>query len=237
MPPCPHSNTRIVPPLLTHLLNLSPILLPLVTKAYSTSTWNARARVLRSIIRDTPVRVLSKTKILRLTLSFLQQRSTELLLGRIKPLTVSRDISHIRWLLQVLGVDPIPPAFRTLLSLLQRGLTRTQSTTKVVKALPLNLRMLENLTSSAPLHVAVTLQLAFHTSSRFSDLLDLRKESFILASPRGILVLFGMTKTNPTAERRADHQLIIEPAPEILLRNFDKLHSFLRLTNRTMLAA
>ena len=150
-------------------------------------------------------------------MKYLEQRHNQVLRGQLNRQTMARDITHIRWLQTVVGANPCP-SLTTALSLLQRGLRIQHAATgdPVSKALPLTRKAMEQLANRADKFTAVALRLAFLTASRLDDVFNLTRKSFLAYGTHGLAILWGVTKTNQTAERRVDHQQLIPHCPELL---------------------
>lgn len=190
----------------------------------SKSTWSARRRAARAILGPqlTPISLQQfRRKALR--------HLTQLLNRSLKPDTISKEIAHIRWIAMAMGFGPLPSSFAIELGLLQRGLRHQQAFVKKSKALPMSKHMLRHIAKRAPLPIAVALLLAFHTASRVNDILRLTPDSFVVSKNRtSLLILFGVTKTNQTAESRGDHQMILSPIPSLLRKHALSLHAIMK---------
>lgn len=150
-------------------------------------------------------------------MNYLDQRYREVHLGRLNRQTMARDCTHIRWLQTIMGANQCH-TLTTAISLLQRGLRIQHAAIgePVSKALPLSRKAMEQLTARADKFTAVALRLAFITASRLDDVFKLTRKSFLPYQTHGIAVLWGVTKSNQTAERRVDHQQLIPHCPELL---------------------
>jgi uncharacterized protein len=142
---------------------------------------------------------------------------------RLRPETISKEVTSLRWAMQMLNID-ISPKLRLVLSHIQRGLRRTAAELPKTKALPITRGVLMSLCRHVQRKdpaTAVALRLAFEAGGRVGDLFNLTPESFLAHGSDGILVLWGVTKTHRTTEARADHQQIIPRASDlqILLRD------------------
>ena len=171
-------------------------------------------------------RFLCHLKLATATERFLEHRLKQVKRGEIKARTLSKDIPHIKWAWHALNLE-MPLRIRTLLQTAQRGLSRAP--TMVSKALPLDRDLLMRLVRRLPKSrrkLGLVLLLAFETASRVDDIFKLDPlTAFRLTRQGHLLVLWGATKANQSAEARADHQQIVENpgALKLLCRRPDVL--------------
>ena len=209
--------------------HLSSEMMEVTKSAFSRSTWSGRSRVILELLRRMQCKFLSRLKFATATEQFLEQRLKQVKREEIKAKTLSKDIPHIKWAWQALDLE-MPLRIRTLLQTAQRGLSRAP--TMVSKALPLDRDMLMRLVKRLPKSrrkLGLVLLLAFETASRVDDIFKLDPlTAFRLTRQGHLLVLWGATKANQSAEARADHQQIVENPgalkllcrrPEVLLQS------------------
>lgn len=180
--------------------------------AFSRTTWSSRSRVLIELIGEhESVPMVSARTLERRTRRFIEKR----MVSSISLRTLAKDMPHIRWAWKALNCA-MPTSLSTSLSTLQRGCHKEPH--KVSKALPMTREVLMTLARrlvKTDLPLLLVLLLAFETASRIDDIFKLRSEMAFLSGRAGaMLVLWGASKANPTAEARADHQQIVDdPGP------------------------
>lgn len=196
--------------------------------AYSKSTWSSRSRVLRELLGNHPAKNASSAVALAKQTARLVNKRLNM---NITKLTVAKDIPHIKWAWSVLNLV-MPQNLALGLSTIQRGCRTAPRTTR--KALPMTRTVLMAIARKlvkTQLPLMLVLILAFETASRIDDIFKLRHRMAFLPGKEGaMVVLWGATKANPTAEARSDHQQIIDN-PGILRCLLERPH-LLEHTNK-----
>ena len=172
----------------------------MATHGFSRSTWNGRFRVLRSLV---PLKHNPRLAVNRFLATRLRQQ--------LKPDTVARDISHVRWVLKLWEVKDA--VIEASLTAIRRGLKENEVLLPKAKALPMSRAVLNQFLNHKriPKPVKVVIKLAFETGSRLGDIFALRPEKALRPMADGrLLICWGITKTHRTVEARADHQQIVD---------------------------
>ena len=229
----PPSNSHFSP-ISTFLNSMSvpPTLQPVISRAYAPSTWRGKLFVAKKILgpqllpnQPTPL---------------LEQRSLQFLSQTLisAPTTVSRHVATIRALLPIFGTSLPSPTFLHSLRLLCLGQAKVNATRVVTKALPMSRKMLKAVLLKTTKEIGAILLLAFHTASRLDDIFKLRLPQALRKVDNSLLVFWDVSKTNQTAEKRADHQQVVRfrksyipllTCTDILVNNpLTKIYNFLR---------
>lgn len=139
--------------------------------------------------------------------NFLQQRLRQ----QLKPDTVARDISHVRWVLKLWSINDA--RIEASLTAIKRGLKEREVDVPKAKALPMSRGVLDSLMrhSTLKLPVKLAIKLAFETGSRLGDIFALKPAKAVSLLDDGrMLICWGITKTHRTVEARPDHQQIVD---------------------------
>lgn len=187
----------------TRLLRLPPALAAAAERALAPSTWRARTRVLRALLGP-DLQPVSARRLRRRTVRYLEACLAS------KPKSAASEVGQVRQAWALAG-HILPPDLAATLTLIQRGARRQTAAVPITKALPMrdrDLRCLLN-DSSIPRAVRLAILLARKGGARVDDVCRLRPGAVQALQGREVLVMYGVTKTNPTAEARADHQVIL----------------------------
>ncbi len=192
----------------TLLAHLPPVLRRVLSQTVTGPTWKARARVAQMWADS-----LKHHSSFEHTLARLMKRR----LATVQPTTVSKDLSALKWLLPFMPPEQMPQ-HAALLTELQKGLRRMASDHRPMKAVPIALPEVVKLMKLLPAGAAALLNLCWVTASRIGDAMNLTAADCEL-TPRGLLVRFRSTKTNPEAQPRADHFAVIGSPAAVLLEH------------------
>jgi hypothetical protein len=184
----------------------TPTINKLLLSSLSKGTWAGRTRVAKAFTaRGTkdPLHSLDR---------LLEDR-----LASVAPITVTRDIGHLKWLLPRLLPSAQADPMVNLLQDIQRGVRKMDAGRPLTKALPLSRQALTGFLALNCLVLRAMILIAFRTASRIQDLMYLRRRD-LKPTPEGLMISFCLTKTNQEGESRADHRIIIpNPPPDIML--------------------
>lgn len=183
----------------------TPTINKLLLSSLSTGTWAGRTRVAKNFMArgtEDPLHSLDQ---------MLENR-----MATVAPITVSKDIGHLKWLLPRLLPSKQAEPMVHLLQDIQKGVRKMDAGRPLTKALPLTRQALVGFLALNSLPLNAMILIAFRTASRVQDLMCLRRRD-LQETPDGLMVSFCMTKTNQEGESRADHRIMMpNPPPQIL---------------------
>jgi hypothetical protein len=191
------------------LAQLPAILLPAATiiqQLWTTKVWSSRASLLLRLRTFSEQHRLSHLPLGVQAAAFISS------LQRIKQSTMKQYASGLSSTLSRLGHQT------PMLDLLRSALSASGSTIPTRQAPPASVLQVFVLVNAALRagsdRLAVGLFLCWKTASRWDDVHHLRKESFLLLTPRRIIIAWGATKSNRRQAFRPDSWTVVdEPDP------------------------